>query len=92
MLIRSLWRREASFYHISLPRGSGYKRTMLKPAQQDLSVWLTLPEAAARARMSERVLNAAIQAGQLRAAGWPRARRFRAEWIDAWLESGGGGE
>lgn len=47
--------------------------------------WLTKREAATYARVSPRALERATREGKLRAAGTVRARRFRREWIDAWL-------
>jgi excisionase family DNA binding protein len=52
------------------------------------SPWLTVDEAAARAQCGKRMLYREVQAGRLRAVkvGGRRTRRFRAEWVDAWLE------
>jgi excisionase family DNA binding protein len=51
--------------------------------------WLTVPEAAERARCGPKVIYRAVHSGQLRAAqiGGRRELRFRVEWIDAWIES-----
>ncbi len=51
--------------------------------------WLTAREAAERARTSTKLIYRAVAAGQLRAArvGGRRDLRFRAQWIDEWLES-----
>lgn len=52
-------------------------------------VWLTTEEAAARARCSLKIVYRAAAAGKLTCAK-VNARgdlRFRAEWIDAWLEA-----
>jgi excisionase family DNA binding protein len=50
--------------------------------------WLTLQQAAARARVHEATLRREIQRGRLRHArvGGRKALRLRPEWIDAWLE------
>jgi excisionase family DNA binding protein len=49
--------------------------------------WLTVREAAGRARCGERSIYNAVRSGKLRAArlGGRRELRFLAEWIDAWL-------
>jgi excisionase family DNA binding protein len=49
--------------------------------------WLTVDEAADRARCGKRSIYAAVQRGHLRAAklGGRRELRFLADWIDAWL-------
>jgi len=51
--------------------------------------WLTVREAAARARCGPKVIYRAAQTGHLRAAkiGGRAELRFRVEWIDGWLES-----
>ena len=50
--------------------------------------WLTVREAAQRARCGVKTVYREVVAGRLQAArvGGRRALRFRAEWIDAWLE------
>ena len=55
----------------------------------DLQTWLTVREAAARARCSVKILYRAVSSGRLRAArlGGRGALRFRAAWIDSWIES-----
>ena len=49
--------------------------------------WLTIHEAAARAKCGQRSIYNAVHAGNLRAArlGGRRELRFLPEWIDAWL-------
>ncbi len=49
--------------------------------------WLTVDEAAGRAKCGERSIYNAVRAGQLRAArlGGRRELRFLPEWVDAWL-------
>ncbi len=53
------------------------------------AVWLTLRQAAARAAVSEGTLKREIQRGRIRCArvGGRRHLRFRAAWIDAWLDA-----
>ena len=49
--------------------------------------WLTVEEAAQRARCGKRSIYLGVQQGKLRAArlGGRRELRFLAEWVDAWL-------
>ena len=49
--------------------------------------WLTVREAADRARCGPKTIYRAVRAGQLRAAriGGRRELRFLASWIDGWL-------
>ena len=53
------------------------------------SPWLTVREAASRARVGSKLVYRAAAAGRLRAAvvDGRRALRFRVEWVDAWLEA-----
>jgi excisionase family DNA binding protein len=53
-------------------------------------VWLTLRRAAARAAVSEATIKREVSRGRIRCArvGGRRSLRFRAEWVDAWLEKG----
>jgi len=55
----------------------------------DGPVWLTAEEAAQRGRVGEKTIYREVRAGRLRAArvGGRRELRFRATWIDEWLES-----
>jgi excisionase family DNA binding protein len=50
--------------------------------------WLTVAEAAQRARCGVKTVYREVQAGRLRAAriGGRRELRLRPEWVDAWLE------
>ena len=51
--------------------------------------WLTVRDAAARARCGVKTIYRAVRAGQLRAArvGGRRELRLLVEWIDGWLIS-----
>jgi excisionase family DNA binding protein len=51
------------------------------------SPWLTVNEAARRARCGSKLIYREVRAGRLRAArvGGRRELRFLAEWIDLWL-------
>jgi excisionase family DNA binding protein len=53
-----------------------------------VSPWLTAKDAAARARCSVKILYRAVNGGRLRAVkiGAGRNMRFRAEWVDEWLQ------
>ena len=53
------------------------------------SPWLTIRDAAARAKCGTKTLMRETAAGRLRAVrvGGRRSLRLRAEWIDEWLES-----
>jgi excisionase family DNA binding protein len=50
-------------------------------------VWLTVVEAAARAKVSKRVIYSEVRAGRLRAAkvGGRRQLRLTPQWVDDWL-------
>jgi excisionase family DNA binding protein len=50
-------------------------------------VYLTLPEAAERARLSVSTLKRAIRAGDLRAGGTPGRVLLLPEWVDEWLSA-----
>ena len=47
--------------------------------------WLTKTEAAVYTKYSASTLERAVHAGELEAGGTPGRRRFRREWLDAWL-------
>ncbi len=51
-------------------------------------VWLTVKDAAARARCSEKIIRRAAGLGKLRRATINERGdlRFKAAWIDSWLE------
>ena len=53
--------------------------------------WLTVREAAIRARCAEGTIRREVRGGRLRVVklAGRKSLRFRAEWIDAWLEAGG---
>lgn len=55
--------------------------------------WLTVKEAAGRARCGPKLIYREVAAGRLRAVrvGGGRTLRFKAEWIDAWLEASSSG-
>ena len=55
--------------------------------QAQPSPWLTVKEAAERARCGTKLIYREVTAGRLQAArvGGRRELRFRAEWIDDWL-------
>jgi excisionase family DNA binding protein len=52
-------------------------------------IWLTVRQAADRAQCGPKVIYRAVAARHLKAAaiGGRRELRFRAEWIDSWLEA-----
>jgi len=52
-------------------------------------VWLTLRQAATRAAVSEGTIKREVHRRRVRVAriGGRRSLRFRAQWIDAWLEA-----
>lgn len=58
--------------------------TLLTPA-----TWMTVAEAASRAHCHVATLRREVRAGRLRVAkiGGRKALRFRAEWIDEWLQA-----
>lgn len=64
--------------HSSVGHGSGTAA---------VSPWMTVREAAARAKCGERSIYNATRTGKLRAArlGGRRELRFLSEWVDAWL-------
>ena len=53
------------------------------------SPWLTAVQAAAYAQVSRKTVYRAVEAASLRAArvGGRRSLRFKAAWIDEWLEA-----
>ena len=56
-------------------------------ANTDPSPWLTVTDAAARARCGPKLIYREVRAQRLRAVkmGGRRELRLRPEWIDAWL-------
>ena len=63
------------------------------PTSTEPPTWLTVHEAAIRARCGDKLIYREVAAGRLRGVkvGGRRSLRFRAEWIDAWLEAGNSG-
>ena len=61
--------------------------TVQNDSNPTLTPWVTVREAAARAKCGERSNYNAVRAGRLRAArlGGRRELPFLPEWIDAWL-------
>jgi excisionase family DNA binding protein len=59
-----------------------------------LSPWLTVREAATRARCGVKTIYREVNAGRLRAArvGGRRELRLLPEWVDAWLLMGSSGD
>jgi excisionase family DNA binding protein len=55
--------------------------------QPEPSPWLTVDEAAARARVGKKTIYREIKSGRLRAAvvGNRRAYRLLVDWVDQWL-------
>jgi excisionase family DNA binding protein len=55
----------------------------------DTPVWLTVAEAALRARGSRKAIYRAVESGKLRHATMNGRGdlRFRPAWVDAWLEA-----
>ncbi len=61
-----------------------------QPGEQSAApVWLVTAEAAERARVGPKTIFREVRAGRLKAArvGGRRELRFRASWVDAWLEA-----
>lgn len=56
-------------------------------APADVSPWLTVREAASRAKVGVKVIYAAIHAGKLRAVrlGARNDVRVHVQWVDAWM-------
>lgn len=67
--------------------------TALSPSSPSTAppTWLTVHDAASRVRCGEKIIYREVAAGRLRAVkvGGRKSLRFRAEWIDGWLEAGG---
>ena len=60
---------------------------MAHPSEVVQTPWLTVREAAARARCGSKLIYREVRAGRLRAArvGGRRELRFLDQWIDEWL-------
>lgn len=58
-------------------------------AAREPSPWLTVPEAAARAKCSTRLIYDVVARGKLKASRLAARRELRIhrEWLDAWIES-----
>jgi excisionase family DNA binding protein len=54
----------------------------------DPSPWLTVKEAAARAKFGEGAIYAAVRRGKLKAVRVGTALRIHVTWLDAWLDAG----
>jgi len=63
------------------------------PSPSGPPTWLTVREAALRVRCSEGTIRREVRAGRLRVVklAGRKSLRFRAEWIDEWLETGASG-
>jgi excisionase family DNA binding protein len=61
---------------------------MMTEAAKTPSPWLTVAEAAQRARCGVKTVYREVRAGRLRAAriGGRRELRLRPEWVDTWLD------
>jgi len=53
----------------------------------EVTPWLTVRQAAARAQCGRGAIYTAVQQEKLRAVKVGQALRFHVEWIDAWLDS-----
>ena len=69
-------------------RGSG-NQTQTQNSAANASPWLTVSEAADRARCGVKLIYREVRARRLRAArvGGRRELRLRTEWIDTWLDA-----
>ena len=72
-------------------RGGPEPSTKANPSAVAASpTWLKIADAAKRAQCGEATIRREVRAGRLRAVkvGGRRSLRFRAEWIDDWLQAG----
>lgn len=62
-------------------------RLLTLPTSSEPSPWITVGEAARRARCGVKLIYREVSAGRLQAVriGGRRELRLRADWIDAWL-------
>jgi excisionase family DNA binding protein len=69
--------------------GSADVGTSAVTMRSNTPAWLTVTEAAARARCGVRVVYRAVHRGKLRAARISDRGdlRFRPEWIDTWIDA-----
>jgi excisionase family DNA binding protein len=73
-------------------RGGPEPNTMPTPSAVAVSpTWLKMADAAKRSQCSEGTLRREVRAGRLRAVrvGGRKSVRFRAEWVDDWLQAAG---
>lgn len=59
-----------------------------KAPSAEAAIWLDVSQAAARARIGNKLIYREVKAGRLKAArvGGRRELRLRPEWVDAWLD------
>jgi excisionase family DNA binding protein len=71
-------------------RGADPDRVSIASAVGPAPTWLRIPDAAKRAQCGEATIRREVRAGRLRAVkvGGRRSLRFRAEWVDEWLQGG----
>ena len=72
-------------------RGGPEPNTKPNPSAVAVSpMWLKIADAANRAQCSEATIRREVRAGRLRAVrvGGRKSLRFRAEWVDEWLQGG----
>jgi excisionase family DNA binding protein len=61
---------------------------MVSDTSTTAPVWLTVKDAAARARCGAKLIYRAADSGALKSArAGGRLYRFKNEWVDAWIES-----
>lgn len=69
----------------------GAESSMASPPTVTVApTWLKIAEAAKRAQCGEATIRREVRAGRLRAVkvGGRRSLRFRADWVDEWLQGG----
>ena len=78
-------------YREGWSRGGPEPSTKPSPSTVAISpTWLKIAEAAKRAQCGEATIRREVRAGRLRAVkvGGRRSLRFRADWVDDWLQAG----